>query len=102
MTVYIIAEFHIHDRDAYNAYDALFMDVFEAHDGTLLSVDEAPRVLEGEWSSTRSVLMSFPNEEAAFAWMGSPAYQEIAKHRLAGSTGRARMVKSGVPTSVTP
>ena len=101
MTVYIIAEFHIHAREKYDVYDALFMDVFEKFDGKILSVDEAPRVLEGPWESTRSVLLEFPSEESAFAWMGSPAYQEIAQHRLAGSTGRARLVRSGVPASVT-
>ena len=100
MSVYIIAEFDIHTRERYDMYDALFMDVFDKFDGKMLSVDEAPRVLEGEWTSTRSVLIAFPSEESAFAWMSSPAYQEIAKHHLAGSTGRARLVKSGVPDSI--
>ena len=97
MTVYIIAEFKIHTREAYDRYDDLFMDVFEKFDGTLFSVDEDPRVLEGEWTSTRSVLISFPSEESASAWMLSEAYQDIAKHRLEGSTGRARLVKAYEP-----
>lgn len=97
MTVYIIAEFNIHTRESYDKYDALFMDVFDKFDGTLLSVDEDPRALEGEWSATRSVLISFPSEESAGAWMTSEAYQEIAQHRLNASTGRARLVKGYVP-----
>jgi len=100
MTVYIIAEFDIHTREKYDQYDALFMDVFDQFDGKVLSVDEAPLALEGDWTSTRSVLIEFPSQESAFAWMQSRAYQEIAKHRLAGSTGRARLVKAGVPESI--
>ncbi len=94
MSVYIIAEFQIHDRSEYDKYDAGFMDVFEQYDGRLLSVDEQPTVLEGDWLSTRSVLIEFPSEDGAMAWMTSAAYKAIVGHRLAGSTGRARLVKS--------
>ena len=93
MAVYIIAEFAIHNREEYDRYDAEFMTVFEKFDGRLLSVDETPTILEGEWSSTRSVLLWFPSEDSAMAWMESDAYKSIVAHRLAGSTGRARLVK---------
>lgn len=92
MTVYIIAEITIHDREKYeNDYQAHFQEIFEQYDGTLLSVDENPQVLAGEWTATRSVLMSFPSKAAAFAWMGSDAYQAIAKHRMEASTSSAIM-----------
>ena len=102
MSVYIIARFAIHDRERYDRYDAAFMDVFSQHDGELLSVDEEPRSLEGEFiaagqPATRSVLIKFPSKESAFAWMTSEAYQEIAKDRLAASVGEVVMVRGGVP-----
>lgn len=97
MAVYIIAEFYIHTREAYDRYDALFMDVFDKFDGEMLSVDEEPTVLEGDWESTRSVLIKFPSEQSARAWMQSEAYGAIVSHRLEGSTGRARMVKAFSP-----
>lgn len=97
MSIYIIAEFHIHTRAEYDKYDALFMDVFDQYNGELLSVDESPTVLEGEWTSTRSVLITFPSKADAMAWMTSPEYIKIAKHRLAGSTGRVRLVEGGFP-----
>lgn len=68
------------------------MDVFEQFDGRLLSVDEAPTLLQGEWTATRCVLIEFPSKQSAMAWMTSPAYQEIAKDRLAASTGNVIMV----------
>jgi uncharacterized protein (DUF1330 family) len=83
----------IHDRAQYDKYEARFMDVFEKFDGKLLSVDEEPQVLGGNWNATRSVLMEFPDKAKLFAWMTSPEYQEIGKFRDAGSTGEAIIVK---------
>ena len=93
MTVYIIARFKIHDRAAYDRYEKNFMEIFEPFGGTLLSVDEEPTVLQGEFDFTRSVLIEFPSAEQAMAWMTSPEYTEIAKHRLAASIGDVIMVK---------
>lgn len=96
MTVYIIAEFKIHDRASYDKYDAAFEGVFAAHSGKILSVDEEPMVLEGEWTATRSVLIAFPDKAQAMAWMTSEPYREIAKDRIAGSVGKVRMVRGGL------
>ena len=93
MTVYIIARFKIHDRAGYDRYEENFMQVFEPFGGTMLSVDEEPTVLQGTFDFTRSVLIEFPTAEAAMAWMTSPEYQDIAKHRLEASIGEAIMVK---------
>lgn len=92
MTVYIIAEITIHDRDTYARYEAGFAEVFTRYNGTMLAVDDAPRCLEGEWSATRSVLISFPSAEEADAWYASQAYQDLAKHRLAASSGNIIVV----------
>lgn len=93
MTVYIIARFKIHDRAGYDRYEENFMQVFEPFGGTMLSVDEEPTVLQGEFDFTRSVLIEFPSAEDAMAWMTSPQYQEIAIHRTEASIGNAIMVK---------
>lgn len=94
MTVYILSRLTIHDRIEYDKYDKLFDEVFSKFDGKLLSVDEEPLVLAGEWEATRSVIIEFPSKQAAFAWMQSDDYQEISKHRNAGSTLSSIMVKS--------
>ncbi|MEO1043985.1 MAG: DUF1330 domain-containing protein [Pseudomonadota bacterium] len=102
MTVYIITRLNIHDRDSYDRYQDGFMEVFEKFDGTLLSVDEEPTVLQGEFAATRSVLIEFPSRKQAMAWMTSPEYQAIAKHRIAGSTGDTIMVKALDPEAALP
>tara|TARA_R110000824_G_scaffold155226_6_gene327773 strand:+ start:68716 stop:69006 length:291 start_codon:yes stop_codon:yes gene_type:complete len=87
MTVFIVAQLSIHDRDSYGRYEAGFMEIFMKYNGTLLAVNETPEILEGEWNGTRVVLASFPDKDAFNAWFRSPEYVELAKHRKAGATG---------------
>ena len=94
MTVYIISRLTIHDRTEYDKYESQFEEVFVKFDGKLLSVDEEPIVLGGEWDATRSVLIEFPSKVAALAWMQSDDYQRISKYRNAGSTLSSILVKS--------
>ena len=93
MSVYIIARFKIHDRSQYDKYSAGFLEVFEKFDGKMLSVDENPTVLMGDWDDTRSVIIEFPSKKSALAWMTSDDYQAIAKHRDAGSTASSILVE---------
>lgn len=101
MAVYLIAQLTIHDRDGYNRYEAGFMEVFEQFDGKMLSIDEEPMVLDGDFAATRSVLIEFPSKASALAWMTSPGYQQIAKHRMAASVANSILVRGfeGMPAS---
>jgi len=94
MSVYLIAELSIHDRDTYAKYESEFMDILTAYAGKIISVDEAPEVLEGAWSADRSVVLRFDSQQAALGWYHSDAYQAIANHRKAASTGNIRMVNA--------
>jgi|TARA_B110000902_G_scaffold267006_1_gene357500 uncharacterized protein (DUF1330 family) len=94
MTVYILSRLTITDRTEYDKYESQFEEIFSNFDGKLLSVDEEPLVIAGEWEATRSVLIEFPSKESAFAWMQSDDYQAISKHRNAGSTLSSIMVKA--------
>ena len=93
MSVYIIAQISIHDRDGYCRYEEGFMDVFAQFTGELLAVSENPTVVEGAWPCTRTVLMRFPSAEEARRWYTSPEYQAIAQHRFRASTGNAVVVE---------
>ena len=97
MSVYMISRMTIHDREQYDQYEERFMGVFEKFDGKLLSVDEEPQVVAGEWKATRSVLIEFPTKPQLFEWLTSPEYQEIGKFRDAGSTAEAIIVKGLEP-----
>ena len=94
MSVYVIAQISITDRAAYNRYQARFLDVFRQFKGELLAADEKPEIVEGEWTREKIVLMKFPDKLSFEEWAYSPAYQEIAKDRQAGSEGVFLLVKS--------
>jgi uncharacterized protein (DUF1330 family) len=85
VTVYAIAQLKFTHRDAYNRYQAAFMEIFQRYSGTLLAADEAPRLIEGEWDRDKVVLMSFPDEAAFREWAESHEYQRISEDRRAGA-----------------
>jgi uncharacterized protein (DUF1330 family) len=93
MSVYIIAQIEIHDRDEYNKYSEGFLDVFARFKGELLVVSENPVVVEGEWPYTRTVVLRFPSADEAQRWYSSPEYQAIALHRFRASKGNAVLVE---------
>ena len=93
MTAYVLAQINIQDRSRYGDYEAGFMDIFAKYQGTLLSVDEAPEVLEGEWPHTRTVLIEFPSSQDAKDWLMSEEYQELAKHRHAAAQSHCVIVQ---------
>ncbi|MDA9230933.1 DUF1330 domain-containing protein [Alphaproteobacteria bacterium] len=92
MSAYVLGQLTIHDRDTYAKYEAGFMEVLDQYKGEILSVDEAPNALEGQWKADRSVILQFPDYEAALGWYQSDAYQAIAKHRHAASIGNILLV----------
>ena len=94
MSKYLIAQIDIADRDGYSKYEAGFMDIFAKYNGKLLSVDEQPKLIEGSWPYTRTVLIEFPDEQSAMDWYQSDEYQSLAKHRLASSDGNLIIINS--------
>jgi|TARA_B110000240_G_scaffold195311_1_gene244612 uncharacterized protein (DUF1330 family) len=93
MTHYLIARIDINDQEGYSKYQAGFMEIFSQYDGKMLSVDEAPKLIEGEWPVSRTVLIEFPSKESAMAWYESEAYQALAQHRFASSDGNIVLLK---------
>lgn len=92
--VYVVATINIADRERYGAYEAGFMELFGRFDGEMLSVEEAPVVIEGEWPFTRTVLVRFPSRDAFNAWYNSADYQALMQHRLAASIGNIAVLNA--------
>ena len=97
MTVYVIVQLKMVDHGAYDRYQARFFDVFRKFSGRLLSADENPTVLEGNWAGDKLVVMSFPDEAAFRRWADSPEYLAIAKDRKAGAEGVVLLAKGFAP-----
>ena len=87
MSVYIIANIKVEDRNEYAKYQEGFMEIFERYKGELLVVADDPQVVEGDWPYTRAVVIRFPSAEEARRWYQSPEYQALSQHRWCGSKG---------------
>ena len=61
MSVYVVGLINIRDRATYAKYASGFKEIFTPYGGKIVSVDEAPKILEGEWRYTRTVLLEFPS-----------------------------------------
>jgi len=81
MSVYVVGLVSIKDREKYAAYEKDFRKVFEPFGGKILAVDDSVRVIEGKWPSMRTVLLSFPSEQAARQWYECDAYQKLVRLR---------------------
>lgn len=93
MSCYFVANIRMRNREEYDKYLASCDEVFAAFKGRYLAVDESPRLLEGSYPYTKTVLIEFPSQQDLEDWYFSPAYQEIAKHRLAGADCDTIMVR---------
>ena len=82
-----MAQLSIKDKEEYQKYLNGFDSVFEKYEGEVISVDENPVILEGEWDYSRLVIIRFTNEYEARRWYHSPEYQSLLQHRLKASTG---------------
>ncbi len=82
---YVILTENIHDQALMDKYSAASAPAVIESRAKILSVETSPRVLEGEWSCTRTVLLEFESVEAAQAWYDSETYQNVVHLRHAAS-----------------
>lgn len=93
MSAYVLAELQFTDVDRYRKYQAAFGPLFAQSGAKLLSADEAPTLLEGDWVGDKVVLMEFPDEKSALSFVESRDYEEISKDRKAGARTTALLLK---------
>lgn len=77
MAAYVIVGVDVDDPDAYSTYSRDVPATVEAHGGRFLVRGGDWTTLEGEWPSSRIVVLEFPSVEHATAWHESPEYQAI-------------------------
>ncbi len=89
MSSYFLALIDIHDPERYEQYLAGFDEIFSHYKGQVVAVEDAPRVLEGNWPARRTVLIRFPNDEELRRWYDSEEYRRLARHRQAAAASKA-------------
>jgi uncharacterized protein (DUF1330 family) len=93
MSVYLIGQMTIHDRQEYAKYEAAFVAMFHGYRGEVIIVDEDARVLEGAWPATRTAVLRFDDEAETIRWYKSVEYQEAMKFRLRSASTNLILAK---------
>jgi uncharacterized protein (DUF1330 family) len=87
MSVYVVAQSRIDDREKLTEYVGKALPTIQAGGGRVLAFDETPEVVEGEIAHPRTVLLEFPSHEVFRAWYDSEGYQAILPLRLESAPG---------------
>lgn len=82
MNYYFIAQIRIKDASEYQKYIDRAGEIFRKFNGTYLSVENDPVILEGKWDYTRTVLIRFESKKDFEDWYNSDEYREILAYRL--------------------
>jgi uncharacterized protein (DUF1330 family) len=90
MPAYVIANMDVHDAEGYEEYRRRVPPTIAAYGGRYVARGGETRVLEGEWSPGRLVILEFPSMAAAEAWWNSPEYRPLRTVR--DRTSRSSLV----------
>lgn len=80
---YVILTEAIKDPEGMKAYAAAAGSAMSG--ATVLAVDTAPKVIEGDWHGDQTVVLEFESVDAARAWYESEGYQKAAELRRAAA-----------------
>lgn len=88
MTAYVIYnQFEVMDQDAWEEYGSRIRTQIADHGGRVIAAEPEPKVLEGEWSGTRSVIAEFPDMDTLERWYNSDDYRPLLDMRLRATRG---------------
>lgn len=87
MKAYVVALETIDDQAMFDEYRKGVIGTLEPFEGKFISRGGHYTVLEGRWPHSRTVIIEFPNREAAEGWYGSAEYQKIVELRHKSSRG---------------
>ena len=97
--VYMVVNIKIEDTDEYRKYETGFLDILIKHNGSFITLDDQAVTFEGDSPrSGRMVIFSFPSEDDANKWYADPEYQELSKHRRAGTRLEFLTMVRGIPS----
>jgi uncharacterized protein (DUF1330 family) len=97
--VYMIANLSITDDGEYKAYSDGFFPILSRHAGEFITYDDQTETMEGFNTIVgRVVILKFPSEGHARRWYTDSEYQDISKHRRAGTRLAFLVMVHGMPT----
>lgn len=92
MAAYVIYQGEVTDAERYEQYKTRAAASIIAAGGRYVVRGGEIEVLEGEGPAGRTVVLEFPDREAAINWYRSDTYTEIRKIREGAATARMYVV----------
>ena len=88
MSAYLIADIQVTDPQAFEEYRRLVPAIIAAHGGRYLVRGGDTRLLEGDVSPGRTIVLEFADMERLNAFYFSPEYEPLKALRKRASTSR--------------
>jgi uncharacterized protein (DUF1330 family) len=93
MAAYLIVDIKVTDPVRYEEYRKLVSPTLAAYDGKYLARGGAAKVLEGDLSPNRTVVVEFPSVERALEWWDSDVYRPIRQIRYDSADSKMLLVQ---------
>jgi uncharacterized protein (DUF1330 family) len=81
MPAYVIVGADVLDEEAALAYAAVARPSIHRHGGRYLVAGPTPEPVEGEWDSSRFLVIEFPDMDRIYTWYNSPEYRHAREIR---------------------
>ena len=93
MAAYLIVDINVTDPARYEEYRKLVPPTLAAYDGKYLARGGAVKVLEGDFTPNRTVVVEFPTVARALEWWDSDDYRPIRQIRYDSAICRMLLVE---------
>ena len=93
MSVYIIIEIKVKDKDTYAKYVEKVRAIVEKYNGRYLVRGGKITPIFGGWNPERIIVIEFLSPKDVKLWLSSPEYKEIAALREESTITKAIMVE---------
>ena len=93
MAAYLIVDIKVNDPVRYEEYRKLVSPTLAAYDGKYLARGGAVKVLEGDLSPNRTVVVEFPSAARALEWWNSDVYRPIRQIRYDSADSQMLLVE---------
>ena len=93
MPAYLIVDIKVNDPVRYEEYRKLVSPTLAAYDGKYLARGGTEKVLEGDLSPNRTVVVEFPSAARALEWWNSDAYRPIRQIRYDSADSQMLLVE---------
>jgi uncharacterized protein (DUF1330 family) len=93
MAAYLIVDIDVHDPDTYQTYAGQVPPLVARHGGEYLVRGGQLETVEGDWAPKRVVVLRFPDDAAARAFIEDPDYAPVKALRHAAATSQMVLVQ---------